>query len=73
MTQHGSEAKRVLVTEARERVGGNVTTVRCAALCCAALRYGAVDPCSLLQWRPAAVRAVAASLQQLPRKLNFAR
>ena len=27
MTQHGSEAKRVLVTEARDRVGGNITTV----------------------------------------------
>ncbi|KAI7846431.1 hypothetical protein COHA_000043 [Chlorella ohadii] len=27
VTQHGSEAKRVLVTEARDRVGGNITTV----------------------------------------------
>ena len=27
MTQHGGEAQRVLVTEARDRVGGNVTTV----------------------------------------------
>lgn len=27
VTRHGGEAKRVLVTEARDRVGGNVTTV----------------------------------------------
>lgn len=27
VTQHGSEAQRVLVTEARDRVGGNITTV----------------------------------------------
>ena len=26
-TQHGGVAKRVLVTEARDRVGGNITTV----------------------------------------------
>lgn len=27
ITQHGGVAKRVLVTEARDRVGGNITTV----------------------------------------------
>ena len=38
VTQHGSDAQRVLVTEARDRVGGNITTVSCAVPCCAVLR-----------------------------------